>query len=179
MIEWSTTEFLKTRHGCPLPSTAILSSKRLRDAAQNHGSDYLLGADSAVPQTAKRLPLKYYPERTNPKVYKESHTFRTGGHCIFYGNAERLTILSATFIKNAKAHEYSGDCNAKGASFLAGALCLVLLRRKTTGYCKNITKYYNYLENLSIFPVGIDKFLQISQTFCCKAIHTPKTDVGF
>jgi hypothetical protein len=58
-----------------------------------------MGANSAVTANGKDLATKYYPANTNPAVYKESHTFDTGGHVFFYCNPEEFNSKVAAFAK--------------------------------------------------------------------------------
>ena len=99
-IEWSTTEFLKT--------PAWISFAIYSDMIFQNGYEMLpkvslpilfMGADSGVTANGKALATKYYPENTNPTVYKESHTFETGGHVFFYINPEEFNAKVAAFAK--------------------------------------------------------------------------------
>jgi non-heme chloroperoxidase len=99
-IEWSATEFLKT--------PAWISFAIYSDLIFQNGYEMLpkvtvpilfIGADSAVTANGKDLAMKYYPENTNPAVYKESHTFETGGHVFFYVNYDEFNRIVAEFAK--------------------------------------------------------------------------------
>jgi non-heme chloroperoxidase len=99
-IEWSTKEFLKT--------PAWISFAIYSDMVFQNGYEMLpkvtlpiifMGANSAVTANGKELATKYYPENTNPAVYKESHTFDKGGHVFFYCNPEEFNAKVAAFAK--------------------------------------------------------------------------------
>ena len=100
MIEWSAAEFLKT--------PAYISFAIYSDLVFQNGYEMLpkvtvpilfMGADSAVTANGKALATKYYPENTNPDVYKESHTFETGGHVFFFVNPDEFNAKVAAFAK--------------------------------------------------------------------------------
>jgi non-heme chloroperoxidase len=99
-IEWSTAEFLKT--------PAWISFAIYSDLIFQNGYEMLpkvnvpvlfMGADSAVTANGKALATQYYPQNTNPAVYKESHTFETGGHVFFYINPDEFNAKVAAFAK--------------------------------------------------------------------------------
>lgn len=98
-IEWSTKEFLKTP---PWISFAIYS-----DLITQNGYEMLpdvsvpivfMGADSAVTANGKKLATDYYPNNTNPAVYKESYTFETGGHVFFYCDSANFNQKLLQFV---------------------------------------------------------------------------------
>ncbi len=100
-IEWSTKEFLKT--------PAWISFAIYSDLIFQNGYELLpnvsvpiffMGADSSVTANGEALATKYYPENTNPKVYKESHVFKNGGHVFFYVNPEEFNRKLLGFIEN-------------------------------------------------------------------------------
>jgi len=100
MIDWCTKELLKT--------PAYISFAIYSDLVFQNGYEMLpkvtvpvlfMGANSAVTANGKDLATKYYPEYTNPAVYKESHTFETGGHVFFFCNPEEFNSKVAAFAK--------------------------------------------------------------------------------
>lgn len=103
-IEWSTAEFLKT--------PAWISFAIYSDLIFQNGYEMLpqvtvpvmfMGADSAVTANGKALATKYYPDNTNPAVYRESHTFETGGHVFFYMNPEEFNRKVVAFAQKVAA----------------------------------------------------------------------------
>ena len=99
-IEFCATELLKT--------PAYISFAIYNDLVFQNGYEMLpkvtlpilfMGANSAVTANGKDLATKYYPENTNPKVYKESYTFEKGGHAFFYTCPEEFNTQVAAFAK--------------------------------------------------------------------------------
>jgi non-heme chloroperoxidase len=99
-IDFCATELLKT--------PAYISFAIYNDLVFQNGYEMLpkvtlpilfMGANSAVTANGKELATKYYPEHTNPKVYKESHTFEKGGHAFFYTCPEEFNTKVAAFAK--------------------------------------------------------------------------------
>lgn len=97
-LEWCTNEFMKT--------PAYIAFAIYSDMVHQNGYEMLpkvsvpiifMGANSAVTANGKDLATKYYPANTNPEVYKESHTFETGGHVFFYINPEEFNAKVAAF----------------------------------------------------------------------------------
>ena len=99
-IDWCTQELLKTPAWI---SFAIYSDMVFQNSYEMLPKVTLpilfMGADSAVTANGKALAAKYYPENTNPAVYKESHTFEKGGHVFFYCCPEEFNAEVAAFAK--------------------------------------------------------------------------------
>jgi pimeloyl-ACP methyl ester carboxylesterase len=98
-LDWSLEEFLKT--------PAWISFAIYSDMVFQNGYEMLpqvevpmlfMGADSAVTANGKALATKYYPEKLNPKVYKESYTFEKGGHVFFYINPDEFNSVVLKFL---------------------------------------------------------------------------------
>ena len=98
MIEWSTQEFLKT--------PAWIAFAIYSDLVFQNGYEMLprvtvpvlfMGADSAVTANGKALATTHYPQHIDPALYRESHTFETGGHVFFYCNPEEFNQKVAAF----------------------------------------------------------------------------------
>ena len=108
MVDWCTKEFMKT--------PAWISQAIYSDMVFQNGFDMLpkvslpilfMGANSAVTANGKDLASKFYPANTNPAVYKESHTFETGGHVFFYCNADEFNSKVAAFAKKVSDQKKS------------------------------------------------------------------------
>ncbi len=102
-IEWATDEFVKTPPWCAFSiyndlifqnGYELLSDVKLPIA--------FFGADSHVTENGKILATKYYPEKAASSVYKESHTFESGGHVFFYVNATEFNEKMLGFVNKVQ-----------------------------------------------------------------------------